>query len=146
MGLIYSVFLQHRLVRQSEALPCPKRGGVSAAEAEAEATSAGVDIVDYFISICIYYVLTCRVLYNYAWSFSPSCLWVGVSRLCVQTQATESADCRNIMPRPPAGIPLHFPDPWAVRIYSNLPYRSPPSRCIKAGRARDGVMMAVLMI
>src|SRR6266852_111065 len=44
MGLIYTVFLEHRLVCQSEALPCRRRGGVSAALAEA--TSAGINIVD----------------------------------------------------------------------------------------------------
>jgi hypothetical protein len=37
----------------------------------------------FILSICIYYVLTCRVQFNYAWSFSPSCPWFGVSRLCV---------------------------------------------------------------
>lgn len=62
-----------------------------------------------------------HAVYNYAGSFSPSCPWLGVSRLCVQT--TENADGRNM--RPPTGIPLHFLDHWAVSGRQNLTSRSP---------------------
>jgi hypothetical protein len=120
-SFICTVFLEHRLVWQSEARgpTVPRRGGVSAAQAEA--TSVGFNIVDntithtngtytfsilrcgfnmddFFLSICIYYVLTYRVQLCVE-LLTPSCLWFGVSRVRVQT--TESADGRNIMPRPP---------------------------------------------
>jgi hypothetical protein len=41
-------------------------------------------------------------------------------------QTTESADCRNIMPRPPTGIPSHFPDPgskWQAEFNSQVPHQ-----------------------
>jgi hypothetical protein len=38
-------------------------------------------------------------------------------------QMTESADGRN-KPRPPTGIPSHFPNLWAVSGRQNLTYRS----------------------
>jgi hypothetical protein len=113
--------------------------------AQAEATSAGINIVDDYNTIThingtyTFGILRCgfnmdffylfafitflHAVYKYAWSFSPSCLWFGVSPLRVQT--TENADGLNIMRRPPTGISPHFPDHWVVSDRQNLTYIPP---------------------